>query len=161
MMSILMMGDVHWEILMCLAEGNASNQKLYGRMEADHSESDLEKAINDLVDGGWISYDVLGLWMLSPLGREALEDRCGWCDEPGGTRIVRRVCGPRALLVKWHHECFIRSVIGSVGHISRKCSCYPGNDEPAGDPPGLNKRDAARAAFELWRPISDPFVGSN
>lgn len=42
-----------------------------------------------------------------------------------------------------HLECFLRGILGSVGHLQRRCSCYGGQDE---DPPNLSKRDAARAA---------------
>jgi hypothetical protein len=44
-----------------------------------------------------------------------------------------------------HRECFLRSIFGSVGHQQQKCSCYGGTDE---DPPGLSRREAARAAVE-------------
>jgi hypothetical protein len=46
-----------------------------------------------------------------------------------------------------HRECEMRAIIGSVGHLLRKCSCYGGNEE---DPPGLSERDAARALVEVW-----------
>jgi hypothetical protein len=45
-----------------------------------------------------------------------------------------------------HDECALRVVLGSVAHIERRCSCYiDGADE--GDPPGLSRRDAAKAAW--------------
>lgn len=47
----------------------------------------------------------------------------------------------------FHRECAFRLVAGSVGHIVKRCSCYGGTD---GDPPGLSKRDAARAALNAW-----------
>lgn len=46
-----------------------------------------------------------------------------------------------------HLECFLRSVLGSVGHQKKTCSCYGGNEE---DPPGMTLREAAKAAVELW-----------
>lgn len=46
-----------------------------------------------------------------------------------------------------HRECLIRSVVGSVGHQLHKCSCYGGTEE---DPPGMTKRQAAKAAVALW-----------
>jgi hypothetical protein len=48
-----------------------------------------------------------------------------------------------------HRECHLRSLIGSVAHVLKQCSCYmPGADET--DPPELTKRQAARLAVELW-----------
>lgn len=47
----------------------------------------------------------------------------------------------------WHHECALRSVIGSVGHLRGTCSCSGGTEE---DPPGMSKREAARAAVVEW-----------
>ena len=48
----------------------------------------------------------------------------------------------------FHFECFIRVIVGSVGHQRGTCSCYGGTDE---DPPGLSIRDAARAALLEYR----------
>lgn len=48
-----------------------------------------------------------------------------------------------------HHECSMRSVIGSVAHIEGTCSCnIPGSSE--GDDPNLTKRQAAIAAVRAW-----------
>lgn len=44
----------------------------------------------------------------------------------------------------WHLECFIRSLVGSVGHQLGKCRCYGGNFE---DRPGRTKREAALDAY--------------
>ena len=44
-----------------------------------------------------------------------------------------------------HLECLIRTTVGSLGHLHKKCSCYGGNED---DPPGMTKRQAAIAAFE-------------
>jgi hypothetical protein len=46
-----------------------------------------------------------------------------------------------------HRECDLRMIIGSVGHLLGKCSCYGGDQE---DPPELSVRDAARAAVAIW-----------
>lgn len=46
-----------------------------------------------------------------------------------------------------HYECSMRGVIGSVGHLNGKCSCYGGTEE---DPPGMTRRQAAQAACALW-----------
>jgi hypothetical protein len=49
----------------------------------------------------------------------------------------------------FHRECHLRQVLGSVAHIQKLCSCYvPGADE--GDPVGMTKREAARAAVREY-----------
>lgn len=52
--------------------------------------------------------------------------------------------GPRPV----HHECAARAVLGSVGHQMGRCSCHGGTEE---DPPGMTKREAARAALLLFQ----------
>lgn len=46
----------------------------------------------------------------------------------------------------WHRECLLRSVLGSVGHQLRKCSCFGGEME---DPPGFTKRECAMLAMGI------------
>lgn len=46
-----------------------------------------------------------------------------------------------------HRECLLRHVVGSVGHQLGKCSCFGGDYE---DPPGMTKREAARAAVAQY-----------
>lgn len=68
---------------------------------------------------------------------------CAFCGEE-----IRE--GERANLIQGgdlHHECAMRSILGSVGHQLHKCPCYGGTEE---DPPGMTKRQAAMAAVELW-----------
>jgi hypothetical protein len=51
-----------------------------------------------------------------------------------------------------HRECGFRQVGGSVAHLSGFCSCFvPGSN--AGDPPGMTKRQAARAALDLYHQL--------
>lgn len=46
----------------------------------------------------------------------------------------------------FHRECFIR-LTGSAAHHRRECSCFvPGST--CSDPPGMTKREAARAALD-------------
>lgn len=52
-----------------------------------------------------------------------------------------------------HHECLMRSIVGSVGHQRKRCSCYGGTEE---DPQGMTRREAARAATELWEKLNAP-----
>jgi hypothetical protein len=47
----------------------------------------------------------------------------------------------------FHEACYLRGMVGSVGHQLGTCSCHGGGD---GDPPGMSKREAARAAFQLF-----------
>ncbi len=83
-----------------------------------------------------------------------MERDCLWCTEPilptDKTDRTRR----------WHRTCFLRSIVGSVAHLERRCSCYvPGSEE--GDPPGLTRRKAAnlavRTAINLGRLSPDLF----
>lgn len=46
-----------------------------------------------------------------------------------------------------HHECTMRSIVGSVGHQKKLCSCFGGTEE---DPPGMSRHDAAKAALALF-----------
>jgi len=46
-----------------------------------------------------------------------------------------------------HRECFMRSIVGSVAHQQRRCSCYGGSGE---DDDGLTPRQAAQAALDHW-----------
>ena len=46
-----------------------------------------------------------------------------------------------------HRECFLRRIVGSVGHQQGTCSCYGGQEE---DPPEMTKREAALAATKLF-----------
>ena len=51
--------------------------------------------------------------------------------------------------IRFHLNCFLRGIIGSVAHIEKRCSCFvPGSDEA--DPPGMTKRQAAEAAVKLY-----------
>jgi hypothetical protein len=48
-----------------------------------------------------------------------------------------------------HLECGMRSVIGGVNHQLGLCICCGGHLDP--DPPGLTPREAARAAWKVFR----------
>jgi hypothetical protein len=71
---------------------------------------------------------------------------CGWCDEEVLAHERQAFCE-----TPMHWECAVRSIIGSVAHIERRCGCYvPGSD--AGDDPRLTRREAAcRAAMAFGR----------
>lgn len=69
---------------------------------------------------------------------------CLWCGEvilDHETGVIYSN-GPAA-----HLECFLRQTFGSVGHQRGLCLC-DGGPGTLNDPPGLNKRQAARAAVE-------------
>jgi hypothetical protein len=75
---------------------------------------------------------------------------CGYCEEPlEGGRIIGNT----------HQECAMRTVVGSVAHIEKRCSCYvPGSEE--GDPPGMTLREAARAAVAAHsRWVQEKYLG--
>ena len=72
---------------------------------------------------------------------------CGWCGEAIGPNDTR---AELASGEHWHYECLIRSIVGSVGHLTGRCSCYADRDKAEEDPPEMTKREAALAAAELW-----------
>jgi hypothetical protein len=76
---------------------------------------------------------------------------CGWCAE-----LIART--DRGVIMdhhsQWgiferpyHDECQFRMLVGSLGHLTEGCSCFGGH---AGDPPGMTRREAARAAMSYW-----------
>jgi hypothetical protein len=70
---------------------------------------------------------------------------CTWCDE-----IVLEEERHPFFQEPTHLECGFRAVGGSVAHVEQRCGCFvPGSAE--GDPPGLTKRQAARAALDAYR----------
>jgi len=70
---------------------------------------------------------------------------CVWCDEPIGP-------GEISNLRNTHRECALRMIRGSVAHIERRCGCFVEGSR-LGDPPGVSKREAARAAAEAFEAI--------
>jgi len=76
---------------------------------------------------------------------------CVWCGEPLSPLEPRYTFanGPVA-----HRACALRQVVGSVAHLEGRCGCVvPGS--PAGDPPGLTRRQAAEAAVVAWRLLGE------
>ena len=73
---------------------------------------------------------------------------CGYCEE-AVTAEDRGCTIPDADggELPYHFECHIRLAIGSVAHQRGQCSCSGGRDH---DPPGLTRRQAARAALDYW-----------
>ena len=100
--------------------------------------------------------------MNAVFGRQWLEDLplvptpvgalCGWCGEAialgDDGEIIPHQDGQTARDIAHHRECRVRAIVGSVGHQLGKCSCFGGTEE---DPPGMTRREAARAAMKLAR----------
>lgn len=87
---------------------------------------------------------------------------CSYCEEPikeGDRGFTIPIAGSDSE-APYHHPCFIRTIIGSVGHQQKKCSCYGGTEE---DPPDMTKREAALAAFVESKnnPPPEPEPGSD
>jgi hypothetical protein len=49
---------------------------------------------------------------------------------------------------KFHTECNLRMVVGSVAHQEKRCSCYGGNGSDVED--SMSKREGAKAAMEAF-----------
>lgn len=91
---------------------------------------------------------------------------CSWCEEeivegdqgfviPHGSTLT--FCEEKKVFDQLvptfrpvHTDCFLREVLGSVGHLTKQCSCYGGTLE---DPPTMSKRDAAKAAVLLYNQL--------
>lgn len=81
-------------------------------------------------------------------------EACGSCGEPiaeGDSGMIMPCLayaagGPVAGELVQHIECAARQALGSVGHQLQRCHCYGGTED---DPPGLSRRAAARAAWDL------------
>ena len=72
--------------------------------------------------------------------------KCTYCDEeilPG------EESGPN--LQKFHKECVMRMVIGSVAHQKHECSCYVHGTNDDKSEEGKTPRQAAKAAYDYFR----------
>lgn len=73
---------------------------------------------------------------------------CLYCQEPiaeGDQGVVMPFYSVNgASEVAQHRACVVRTVIGSVGHLKKKCTCYGGTEE---DPPDMTRRQGAEAAM--------------
>ena len=72
-------------------------------------------------------------------------DGCIWCEEPieDGDDGIQYINGPVA-----HRECWLRQGLGGANHINGTCTCRGGSNPP--DPPGLTRREAAKAAIQAF-----------
>jgi hypothetical protein len=77
---------------------------------------------------------------------------CPYCEEPivAGDLVhgISMIETGGAYFASVHQECFLRQIIGGVNHLKRHCICCGGSEPP--DPPGLSRREAARAAVRYW-----------
>jgi hypothetical protein len=79
-----------------------------------------------------------------------LFEPCLHCAEPiapGDRGFVMPYPDAQGRGVAMHHECFLRTLLGSVSHQRRLCSCYGGTDDDNDIWP-RSAREDARLAFE-------------
>ena len=80
-------------------------------------------------------------------------EKCMWCEEvfvEGDKGFMLGYSGPpgdERDTAPFHRECHIRQIVGSVGHLQKRCHCHGGTAE---DPEGMSKRQAALAAVNLY-----------
>lgn len=76
---------------------------------------------------------------------------CPHCEEPivQGDELGRHLIAHPDGLRLLHEECAMRTILGGINHLMGKCTCCGGTEQP--DPPGMSRRDAARAASLYWR----------
>jgi hypothetical protein len=88
----------------------------------------------------------LGRWTKAPV--RAI---CASCHEP----ILRGENGVDLENECFEHiECFIASIVGSVSHQERQCTCYGGYIDCQQDE--ISKRETAKAAFLNWQNWGKP-----
>ena len=81
------------------------------------------------------------------------ESTCHWCDEP---ILASESIAADFPLLHMHRECALRGVLGSLGHLQRRCSCFVKGSEAEHDPLHVSKRDAARwAAVVYYRQVGE------
>jgi hypothetical protein len=72
-------------------------------------------------------------------GEAIAEDDCGI--------TMPHLSAAGASISTYHLNCYLRTVVGSVGHQKWRCSCYGGHED---DPPEMTRRQAADAAVALY-----------
>jgi len=77
-------------------------------------------------------------------------EACKWCAEvfvadDRGFGIPQLSSGDTTIGF-FHLECFMRMIIGSVGHQMNMCECHGGHDDSED---GLTRRAAARLAWDF------------
>lgn len=76
---------------------------------------------------------------------------CPHCGEPLEHGVVVPHVGVEGTVEpwRWHWECWMRQLVGGLNHLRGTCTCCGGTDPP--DPPGMTRREAARAAAAEWQ----------
>lgn len=78
---------------------------------------------------------------------------CVWCGDPIGPEdngfMVDHCTETGLEPLPWHQECYIRMLVGGVGHQERRCACF-GGDTPT-DPPEMTMHEAALAAAAMYQ----------
>lgn len=92
----------------------------------------------------WCLLTKEGQQVPSPVGTH-----CIWCNEEfveGDQGVVLPSAGledSKPTFVHYHKNCFLRTIIGSLGHQRKQCSCFGGTLE---DPLDVSLREAANLA---------------
>jgi hypothetical protein len=73
--------------------------------------------------------------------------RCGEQLQATDTGVILPYASDPPASMPYHRNCYLREIIGSVGHQNGNCSCRDGG---GGDPPGMTLREAADAAVTLF-----------
>lgn len=77
---------------------------------------------------------------------------CAWCEEPitpsDAGYVIPLVDVDATRDQPYHADCWLRLLLGSVGHQQGTCACVGGDD---GDPPELTRREAAHAAVATYQ----------
>lgn len=84
-----------------------------------------------------------------------IEHKCRWCDEffekhNAGLSVIG--VGERIEAYYYHIECYLRWVLGSIGHQQHLCKCFPPvfGRQQLDDPPGFTMRQSALAAWDWF-----------
>ncbi len=82
-----------------------------------------------------------------------VENECLWCKEgfAEGDAGMAIPSGMDGSFVYYHKDCFLRTILGSLGHQRKQCSCFGGTLE---DPQGVSLREAATLAVREHEEVS-------
>ena len=82
-----------------------------------------------------------------------VESKCCFCEEGfvKGDQGIAIPAGEFISLSYFHKNCFLRTIVGSVGHQRKQCSCHGGTLE---DPQELSLREAANAAVREYEEVA-------
>jgi hypothetical protein len=152
--------EVNYPAFVGAVRNDLTDTAVHGISYGDEIEFEARHILDDTEPTHRLDNKVFGPGMRSGEGYEAvpapLGEKCMHCEEPIGPEdqgfLIRHLCEHGSNHAPYHRECFMRSIIGSVSHQLRMCSCFePGST--CGDDPRLTKRQAAKESFQLylWR----------